>query len=227
GPGRVKNGCLRRFAADDRCMASSIFLRSVTLAAASILVTASPGGGAIREGQQKERAQNAQEVPVDSQKAPETVEPDEREKKETEAAEPRRWSMAGIWMMTHPKHPGAIQFREDGTFARMDGQQGRWTISTDRAGLLLVLIWPDGATDAASMIDAEHFSGRTPEGPFTVRRPGDTSGDTGVEKPKGPIEITSAMFGLGDNRVDVTLELRKLVKDGRLHIPAPWNFGSV
>jgi hypothetical protein len=137
------------------------------------------------------------------------------------------WSPIGLWRMQHPAWKGPLVLREDGTFARAGAEDGRWTLAVERGRVLLVLIAANGETESAVMINENRFRGTVAAGPFELRRGKEGLAGDAEGAPKGEFKVASAMFGSGDNRVDVTPELRRLVKDGRIKVEAPWNFGSV
>lgn len=72
------------------------------------------------------------------------------------------WSLLGTWDATHGGDWSApLTFLPDGTFLK-DGnaaEGGRWVLSPDRSGALLVLCWQGWPAEATVLCGAEEFRG--------------------------------------------------------------------
>ena len=134
------------------------------------------------------------------------------------------WSVVGTWDCSHPAWSGAITIFADGTFARAQGDAGRWTLAGLQDQVMLVLAWDHWSAETAVMMGPDEFRGeirtQSTRGELEMRRRvRPTVGDGMEEAPKPvpdeAVDILAASYSFGSQYVDVTKRVRDLLRAGK------------
>ena len=85
-----------------------------------------------------------------------------------------RWSVAGVWRVTHPDWTDVVTLGADGSLVTSrQGTTGRWILTADGGTPMIVFRWDLFGTESLTMVTPDHFRGQKRNGRFIDMRRGD------------------------------------------------------
>ncbi len=77
-------------------------------------------------------------------------------------SEEKEWTVVGKWNGNHQNWSDTVTINEDGTFARSNGDSGKWTLQADNGRIILILKWNRWPAETLIMTEQNSFFQKNP-----------------------------------------------------------------